>query len=499
MSTHNIFPSLGGNIYYFNKDEKTFFTVHPLFYLFDRNTKFSKQINNECIVEIKEELRKKDIRYSLRKIKIIHNQYLFIKRFFFKSNDVDNYRFTKLKDQSLVINNFNTSQQVIFEVTDKCNLNCTYCSYGSLYKNYDERYKKDMDFKTMRTVIDYYTPFWKKRAKGRFRERINVSFYGGEPLLRLDLIMKAIGYLEEIGLPDDFFTFSLTTNALLLRKSIDFLVKYNFSLLISLDGNEHNHSFRVDHNNKNSFDRVIENVQFIKEKYPKYFNEKVNFNAVLHSRNNYSEINAFFDKEKLPQPSVAELSIANAKDANQILGYTYNSNKDDEVKTLSDYFKKHNIKASSLSFFRKYCVMHYQNHADLYQFNVKKAISPTGNCLPFSLRVFVTANKKLLSCEKIGNQFQFGLIDDNDRIVIDTEKALKQFNDYTSTYLKHCRTCYRRSECKICAFRNERLDKDSICPEYISEDKFIQEVQFNISIIEKKPHLYNEVMKVLTT
>ncbi len=44
-SISNIFPSAGGNIYYYSKDEKSFFTVHPLFYLFDRNKKFLKTIN----------------------------------------------------------------------------------------------------------------------------------------------------------------------------------------------------------------------------------------------------------------------------------------------------------------------------------------------------------------------------------------------------------------------------------------------------------------------
>jgi len=495
----DIFLSTGGNSYFYNKDEKIFFTVHPLFLYFNKSDKFLKPIKKEDSIKIKKELFKNGVKISLKKIINIHKQYLFINKEFKKNNNANNFKFNILKDHSLVINNFNASQQVIFEVTDKCNLNCTYCSYGALYTNYDERYKKDMDFKTIKTVIDYYTPFWKKRAKGKFREKINISFYGGEPLLRLDLIKKAIHYLEKIGLPNDFFTFSLTTNALLLKRSIDFLVEYGFALLISLDGNEYNHSFRVDHNGKNSFKRVLDNIRFIKEKYPKYFDEKVNFNTVLHKRNNFTEINDFFDKEGLPRPSIAELSIANAKDANQILEYTYKSNKNDEVRSLEEYIEKRSVQATQLSFFRKYCIKHYQNHIDLYQFYSKQTISPTGTCLPFSLRVFVTANRKLLSCEKIGNQFQFGYIDDNNQIVIDTEKALKQFNEYTSSYMQYCRTCYRRSECKICAFREGLLNKNSICPEYVSEDKFMQEVQFNISIIEKKPELYNKVTKVLTT
>ncbi|MDY0078314.1 MAG: radical SAM peptide maturase [Bacteroidales bacterium] len=495
----NIFPSAGGNIYYYSKDEKLFFSAHPLFFLFDKDNKFLNPLNDKDIDEINKVLIKGNISFSPKKIRKIHTQYLFVKKKLSKTKDAkNNYHYTKLADPSLVTNNFNSAQQIIFEVTDKCNLNCTYCSYGSLYTNYDERYKKDMDFETIKVVLDYYTPFWGKRAKGKYKEKINISFYGGEPLLRLDLIKKTIAYIEKKELPDDFFTYSLTTNGLLLIKSIDFLVKYDFSLLISLDGNKNNHSFRVDHRGNNSFNKVIDNVRFIKNKYPNYFRDKVNFNTVLHSRNNFTDVKNFFEMEGLPHPSISELSKANAKDENQIKEFTYESMNHNEINNINEYIEINNVNASSLSFFRKYCVIHYQNHIDLYNFYKKQTITPTGTCLPFSLRVFVTANRRLLSCEKIGNQFQFGRIDDKDNIVIDAEKALKLFNNYTSTYMKYCRTCYRRSDCKLCAFRNGSLNKDSSCPEYISEENFSQEVQFNISIIEKKPELYNKVLKVLT-
>lgn len=498
--TSSIFPSAAGNIYYYNRSEKTFFAVHPLFYYFDQFQKYLTPLNDIEIVEIRKRLICENISFSKKDIKKIHTQYLFIKNMQAESKDtINNYSYTELTDTSFVRKNFDATQQIIFEVTDKCNLNCTYCSYGSLYTNYDARFKKDIDFETIKVVLDYFTPKWKKRAKGNYKEKINISFYGGEPLLRLDLIKKTISYLEKLDLPSDFFTYSLTTNGLLLKRSIDFLISRDFSLLISLDGNKQNHSYRIDHNGKNSFDKVIDSVRYIKSNHPDYFKNKVNFNTVLHARNNFTDIKNFFDKEGLPHPSVSELSIANAIDEEQIQKFSYKSQNLNEIQSIDEYIELNNITAASLSFFRKYCVPHYQNHVDLYNFYKKQTITPTGTCLPFSLRVFVSANRKLLSCEKIGNQFQFGLIDEKNEIILDSEKAITVLNNYTSSYMENCKTCYRQADCNICAYRYGMLEKGTACPEHMTEQKFLQEVQLNVSIVEKKPELYNKILKVLTS
>ena len=49
------------------------------------------------------------------------------------------------------------------------------------------------------------------------------------------------------------FSFSMTTNALLLHKYMDFLKDNDFYLLISLDGDKENNGYRVDKVNENSF------------------------------------------------------------------------------------------------------------------------------------------------------------------------------------------------------------------------------------------------------
>ncbi len=83
---------------------------------------------------------------------------------------------------------------------------------------------------TARLAVEVFAP--------RLARRTQVSFYGGEPLLHLDLIR---------GVVDDFETrssgtraclrFSVTTNGLLVdEKTADFLDRHRFSVVLSHDG-----------------------------------------------------------------------------------------------------------------------------------------------------------------------------------------------------------------------------------------------------------------------
>jgi hypothetical protein len=123
--TSSIFPSAAGNIYYYNRSEKTFFAVHPLFYYFDQFQKYMAPLNDIEIVEIRKRLMSENISFSKKDIKKIHTQYLFIKNMHAISKEnINNYSYTELTDTSFVSKNFDATQQIIFEVTDTCNLNC---------------------------------------------------------------------------------------------------------------------------------------------------------------------------------------------------------------------------------------------------------------------------------------------------------------------------------------------------------------------------------------
>lgn len=160
-------------------------------------------------------------------------------------------------------------RQLTFEVTDCCNLQCQYCGYGELYSGYDERKACYMNFEQIRPIIDYLVSLWQSHHSDSGRPLTYFSFYGGEPLLNMKFIKQVINYVDSLVI-ERRIAYSMTTNAMLLDKQMDYLAKHNFHLLISLDGDSEGQSYRVDHAGRNSFGRVFRNIKMLQEKYPPY-------------------------------------------------------------------------------------------------------------------------------------------------------------------------------------------------------------------------------------
>ncbi len=126
---------------------------------------------------------------------------------------------------------------VVLNVNTGCNLSCTYCYKEDLTVPNKGR---KMNFDTARKSIELLL------AEGAVHERINVIFFGGEPLTNLPLIKEVVEYTEqrcaEVGKKVDF---SMTTNATMLTEEIvDYLDSHRFGISISMDGPQAVHDRR---------------------------------------------------------------------------------------------------------------------------------------------------------------------------------------------------------------------------------------------------------------
>ncbi len=113
-------------------------------------------------------------------------------------------------------------------ITDSCNLRCKYCFVpkGNLKLNFDE----------VRPVIDFFM-----NAPGKQKR---IDYYGGEPLINVELLEQSIPYAIELGksMGKDVRTY-ISTNATLYSPKMTFLKECNVHMLISIDGNEESHNF----------------------------------------------------------------------------------------------------------------------------------------------------------------------------------------------------------------------------------------------------------------
>lgn len=126
---------------------------------------------------------------------------------------------------------------IVLNVNTGCNLSCTYC------------YKEDLttpskgdklSLEKARQGIELLL------REGARRERVNVVFFGGEPLTNMPLIRAVTEYAEqrcrEEGKSLDL---SLTTNATLLTDDIvDYFQAHRFGISISMDGPQAIHDKR---------------------------------------------------------------------------------------------------------------------------------------------------------------------------------------------------------------------------------------------------------------
>lgn len=107
-------------------------------------------------------------------------------------------------------------------LTAGCNMRCTYCYQGP-------KTARRMSWDTLRSVLDL--------ALASTQPQVEVVFYGGEPLLELPLIRRAVEYVAGLRPVRTGISFGLITNGTLLRaETIRFLAEHAIDTQWSFDG-----------------------------------------------------------------------------------------------------------------------------------------------------------------------------------------------------------------------------------------------------------------------
>lgn len=212
--------------------------------------------------------------------------------------------FSKL-EASFIEKSFNNPPQIVFETTEKCNLACHYCTFRELYSHHDNRGTGGlihMGIRDAKTFTNYYIEQWKR--KDYPHKSVYISFYGGEPLLNMELVKIVVDIVNQSRnqiCVNPIYT--MTTNGTLIHKHIDYLVENDFKILISLDGDSKGNSLRVyGGSNRESFDTVYSNIKSIQQKYSEFYQNNISFNSVLHNKNGLSSIISFFEEKLNKKP-----------------------------------------------------------------------------------------------------------------------------------------------------------------------------------------------------
>lgn len=397
-----------------------------------------------------------------------------------------------------VIDALTNLNHLVLEVTDDCNLACKYCAYGDMYWGYDRRESKYMSFADAKTIIDYLVDIWRHHPTRAQKQATTIGFYGGEPLLNFRLIQQVISYVEGMGL-SRYFDYTMTSNCLLLDRYMDYIAEKDIRLLCSLDGDKISDGYRVRHDGTSSFDSVFHNIKKLKERYPDFFHRKVDFNTVLHNLNSVQSVCAFFKREFDKYPRLSQISDVGIRpDKKEDFQKAFKSVSEslleaDNYEELSKAIGSRNPDEKQvLSFLEASLPGVYNDYAELFRGASCRQCIPSGTCLPFTKKMFVKVDGKILQCERIPHSFSLGRIH-NGNVYLDPTDISKKFNNYLDLINDSCSKCAIKGRCNECFYQMEDIETGHPrCPSLMNEDNFHLYEHYTLEYLYHHPELYEK-------
>lgn len=296
-------------------------------------------------------------------------------------------------------------------LSEQCNLNCTYC-------NVDKLSKKSISF-------DIFKENFEKIRHQNPNEKIQIDFYGGEPLLHWDLIKQIIAFTQN----DQNVVYYMPTNGLLLtEEKINYLNESKVRVSLSFDGLWQNQN-RPQH----SGNKTLEIYLSKKDLFHKV--EDLECHSMIYKECfNILENHQFITQEFNLNPNLTLIRDVGVWD------YQSASSVNQGFSELVDwYIKEHeNVVLPNL-------IREYLGHIVLY--SSKKM--QVNYCGAGETHLSLSENK-LVPC----NRFK-------------DEESVRKIEDFK--YMKACQTCEVKNYCKKgCLYENIKNDGplDEICEMY---------------------------------
>jgi len=154
---------------------------------------------------------------------------------------------------------------VTIDLTEACNLQCSYPCFH--FTNAMSGFKKkpgNLSPALGKRVLDW---LFDDETSGKKPDPfLDISFWGGEPLLRWELLCELVEYAEVLSKKTGKkINLGGTTNATLFDKEkVDYCKKHNVRFLLSIDGPDFVHDiYRRQTNGKGSYELIEKNLDYI--------------------------------------------------------------------------------------------------------------------------------------------------------------------------------------------------------------------------------------------
>lgn len=335
-------------------------------------------------------------------------------------------------------------RQIVLQVTQNCNLRCSYCAYSGSYFNRTHTNKR-MSVETALRAVDFFL----ERSSGV--EEVTIGFYGGEPILEFDLIKQVIDHVEK-HYPARKVRYNFTTNLTLFTDEvIDYVLEKNIQIMISIDGPQPvQDKYRTFVNGKGSFATVMANARRIKERDPNYY-QTCFTNTVASPGEDYESIREFLDHSELFGPlhsSFTQVNDVGLKEAVTYGDEYYRMVRREKFKMLLFTLGEIDSSRASRMFAQEKATILHTNRELIGGGTLhSRKGHPGGPCVPGLHRFFVDVDGNFYPCERITEDaaFQVGNLDTG----FDLEKVEKIINVGRCTK-EECLTCWAFLHCGTC-------------------------------------------------
>jgi uncharacterized protein len=328
-------------------------------------------------------------------------------------------------------------------ITEDCNLRCDYCVYSESYpleRNYSN---KSINFYKAKKAIDFFFSTTKSEKE------LTIDFFGGEPLLEFDLIKNIIEYSNTLG-KDNKIAFSIITNGTIMDNDIiDYLIKNNVYLYISLDGPKEIHDrFRKTKDCLPTYSKIMKNLKSIRNKSSEFYQQNVIFQITVGFPNDLLSIKQFYSTNSLVKNNFFILNFVNRINTTFFIDKNIRIYKSNDAEILLNDFledviegrqKKNNF---SFQLYNSYFKEIHSRKGML----PNGTLYPNGICIPGYSKVFIDVNGYIRICEKAEGFMDIG----NIYTGFDFDKIIHLIKKYVSFCNEDCKRCWLKWICNYC-------------------------------------------------
>lgn len=319
----------------------------------------------------------------------------------------------------------------IIGVTEQCNLRCRYCCYSGSYPGKRSHGFKNISFDDIDSIIVFIDTISAGIPK-------RIAFYGGEPILNFKTIRYCVETCRYKWGTD--VSFSISTNGVLLNpENIDWLIKNDIEIAISLDGSKESHDKnRVDTSGKGTFERIRGSLEYI---YGHYKNPNVSFHITLANVRDLVDVAQGWHRDDLLRtisPTMVHGLTPNFESGVSNIDY-------EDVKhfytTLIDAYQLH-PDWLVLKVFLDEAISVWKERLI---FDIDEPIEMS-TCLPVNTKLYIDSRLNVGVCEKFSDKFRIGTVTKG----IDWDKANYMVRDYANSKLIRCTKCPIVRICDLC-------------------------------------------------